>query len=163
MGGRVKGLQLREPGLIDFWGEKLLLPGQWSSALYLEPGIERNLAVRCSQSAGNLKDESRFQCCWLGWSQGCPGSTRSGYIIDEISHANRVVHYGRDYGTGYNLGCGDMTASWGTGWSDIFCIWACHSWDIWHAWGFLHLWGFYHLIEECCGMVTVLLCLHRAV
>ena len=65
MGSGAKGIGLWEPGLVDFMGEKLLLPSQ-GDGIYLsirvdlnghqlctfnggelEPGIERDLAVGC--------------------------------------------------------------------------------------------------------------------
>ena len=41
-----------------------------------------------AHSTGNPWVELRFLHCLLGLSQGCPGSTRRGYICDEISQAD---------------------------------------------------------------------------
>ena len=56
--------------------------------------------------------------------------------------------------TGYGLGCSGMTVFWGTGLSNVLCIWTCCSQVMWHIWSFLHLWSFYHLIGECFRIVT---------
>ena len=130
MGSRARGIGLSEPGLILFWGEMLPVPA-WGDGIHLSTRVDLNGLQLCSILGGELEP---------GWQ------------------ADRGTHCGRDCRrycmTGYGLGCGGMTACWGTGLSNVLCNWACFSWVIWHIWDFLHLWSFCHLIGECCRMVA---------
>ena len=167
MGSKDKGIGLEEPGLIDFLGERHPVPaqgdgihlstrgnlnGHWLHTILggeLEPGIERNLTVRHSLSQqGTFRlSQGFYTFCWdylvavLGVLEGGMSVTKVGQVDGETWW--EVL---QDW---LWLGCGGMTACWGTGWCNVLCICACYSWVIRHVWDFLHLWSFYHHIGDC--------------
>ena len=130
VGQRDLGLGYLESSTL--WGKSFqyLLRGivlTWAPGLiFTVISLVQSLVGRCkrilglqmhSRWTGNLWDGLWFQHCWQGSHLCCPGSTGGVcWWWDQSDHGG--MHYGkgcgRYCGTGYDTGCGGMTACWGT-------------------------------------------------